>query len=43
MVKIYTQWTKATKLIREVLMGHLLVLEGVPKIFTLGTPPNRGV
>jgi len=43
MVKIYIQWTKAPKLVREVCMGHLLILEGVPNIFTSGTPPNRGV
>jgi len=42
MVKIYTR-IKAPKLVREVFMGHLLILEGVLKIFTLGTPPNRGV
>jgi len=42
MVKIYTRWTKAPKLLREVLIGHLLVLKEVPEIFTLWTPPNWG-
>jgi len=42
MVKIYTRWTTAPKLVREVLMGHLLILEEMPKIFSSETPPNRG-
>jgi len=43
MVKIYTRWTKAPKLVRKVFMGHLLILERVFLIFTSGTPPNWGV
>jgi len=33
----------ATKLVRKVFMVHLLILEGVPKIFTSRTSPNREV
>jgi len=37
MVKIYTRWTKASKIGREVFMSHLLILEEVPKIL----PPEH--
>jgi len=43
MVKIYTRRTKAPKLVIEVFMDHLLILEEVPKIFTSGKHSNRRI
>jgi len=40
--EIYTRRTKAPKLVKEVFRVDLSILEGVPKIFTSGTPPNWG-
>jgi len=34
---------KSIKIVREVFMSRLLILEGMLQIFISGTPPNQGV